>query len=70
MKLSRRRCFVNFFAAVRCLLIFLCGVAVFRDPQMSFSSLVRSIKGREGRGKRKRAAKGDGKGETSGCQTT
>ena len=37
---------------------------------MSFSSLVRSIKGREGRGKRKRAAKGDGKGETSGCLTT
>ena len=49
---------------------FLCHVSVFRatppppPPLTSFSSLVRSIKGREGTGRRERAAKGDGKGKT------
>lgn len=74
MELSRRRCFVNFFAVMRCLLIF-CAVLRYSGPPNVLLIVGTEYQGgvqegRGGTGKRERAAKGDGMGKASGCLTT
>lgn len=74
IELSRGRSFVNFLAVMRCVFIF-CAVLRYSEPPnvplivgTEYQDGVRD--GRGGTGKRERAAKGDGKGKTSGWLTT